>query len=98
MSFRDSTNQGHGPESIPQLKQIAKACFTHVWTDAGGDISLLLYDVITLLCRRRHNNVYADLSVMPTRNGFVLVSGWSVAGVVGIIQRVASQARMPGSG
>jgi len=29
-------------------EQIAKACFTHVWTDAGGDISLLLYDVTTL--------------------------------------------------
>jgi len=24
-----------------------------------------LYDVPTLLCRRRHNSVYADLFVMP---------------------------------
>jgi hypothetical protein len=24
-----------------------------------------LYDVTTLLCRRRHNKVYADLLVMP---------------------------------
>jgi hypothetical protein len=42
---------------------IAKRCFTHA-ADRGG-LSLLLYDVTTLLCRRRHNRVYADLSVMP---------------------------------
>ena len=24
MSFRDSTNQGHGPESIPQLKKFVR--------------------------------------------------------------------------
>ncbi len=30
-----------------------------------GPASLLLFDVTTLLCRRRHNNVYADLSIMP---------------------------------
>lgn len=27
---------------------VSKACFDHVWTGAGGDISLLLYDVTTL--------------------------------------------------
>lgn len=29
-------------------QHISKACFDHVWTGAGGDISLLLYDVTTL--------------------------------------------------
>jgi len=34
--------------------QIAAACFQ---TDcATGDLSLVLYDVTTLLCRRRHNH------------------------------------------
>lgn len=28
--------------------RIAAACFKHVWTQAGGDVSLLLYDVTTL--------------------------------------------------
>lgn len=28
--------------------QIAAACFQHVWSDAGGDVSLLLYDTTTL--------------------------------------------------
>ena len=46
--------------------KVAQACFQHVWTDRGGDLSLLMYDVTTLLCRRRHNSVYADLMVMPT--------------------------------
>jgi hypothetical protein len=41
---------------------VAEKCFTYA-TDCGG-LSLLLYDVTTLLCRR-HNRVYADLSVMP---------------------------------
>ena len=43
--------------------KIAGLCFAHVL--ASGDISLVLYDVTTLLCRRRHNSVYADLLVMP---------------------------------
>jgi len=30
-----------------------------------GPSTLVLYDSSTLLCRRRHNNVYADVSVMP---------------------------------
>ena len=28
--------------------RIAHACFQHVWTDQGGDLSLLMYDVTTL--------------------------------------------------
>jgi len=28
--------------------QVAQACFQHVWTDRGGDLSLLMYDVTTL--------------------------------------------------
>jgi hypothetical protein len=43
--------------------RLAELCFTHVL--ACGDISLVLYDVTTLLCRRRHKSVYADLLVMP---------------------------------
>jgi hypothetical protein len=42
---------------------IAAKCFDYS-SDCGG-LSLLLYDVTTLLCRRRHNSVYADLVVMP---------------------------------
>jgi hypothetical protein len=38
-------------------------CFAHA--RASGIVSLVLYDVTTLLCRRRHNSVYADLLVMP---------------------------------
>lgn len=29
-------------------KLISDACFTHVWSGAGGDVSLLMYDVTTL--------------------------------------------------
>ena len=48
-------------------EQIAKACFTHVWTDAGGDISLLLYDVTV-----RHEALVVrvgvrDLHLIPCR-------------------------------
>ena len=43
--------------------QFAAARVAHA--SAAGDVSLVLYDVTTLLCRRRHNSVYADLSVMP---------------------------------
>lgn len=28
--------------------RIAQACFTHVWSEQGGDVSLLMYDVTTL--------------------------------------------------
>ena len=28
--------------------KVAHACFEHVWTDRGGDVSLLMYDVTTL--------------------------------------------------
>ena len=43
--------------------RLAELCFTHVL--ACGDVSLVLYDVTTLLCRRRHKRFYADLLVMP---------------------------------
>jgi len=42
---------------------IAAKCFDYS-SDCGG-LSLVLYDVTTLLCRHRHNRVYADLPVMP---------------------------------
>ena len=43
--------------------KIAELCFAHA--QASGNVSLILYDVTNLLCRRRHNSVYADLLVMP---------------------------------
>jgi len=43
-------------------QQLSQACAAHA---ALGPASLVLYDVSTLLCRRRHNSVYADLLVMP---------------------------------
>jgi hypothetical protein len=43
-------------------RKLSAACAAH----AGlGPASLVLYDVSTLLCRRRHNRFYADLLVMP---------------------------------
>lgn len=30
------------------LQRISRACFDHVWSGAGGDVSLLMYDVTTL--------------------------------------------------
>jgi hypothetical protein len=53
--------------------RIAAACFAYA--GSAGDLSLVLYDVTTLLCRRRHNKVYADLSVMPMFAECALVSG-----------------------
>lgn len=44
--------------------QIAEKCFAQSVATTG--ISLLLYDVTTLLCRRRHKKVYADVLIMPT--------------------------------
>jgi len=41
---------------------------------ALGPASLVLYDVTTLLCRRRHNSVYADLPVMPISDASLQVS------------------------
>jgi len=52
--------------------QIAAACFTHALS--AGDVSLVLYDVTTLLCRRRHKSVYADLPVMPISDASLQVS------------------------
>jgi hypothetical protein len=42
-----------------------------------GPASLVLFDVSTLLCRRRHKSVYADLSVMPMFWVAALVRAWS---------------------
>jgi hypothetical protein len=51
-------------------QKISAACAAH----AGlGPASLVLYDVSTLLCRRRHNKVYADLVVMPMSGGLLQV-------------------------
>jgi hypothetical protein len=43
-------------------QRLSAACAAHARL---GPASLVLYDVSTLLCRRRHNSVYADLLVMP---------------------------------
>jgi hypothetical protein len=52
--------RGYAKETFRQ--ELSAACAAH----AGlGPASLVLYDVSTLLCRRRHNKVYADLLVMP---------------------------------
>jgi hypothetical protein len=51
--------------------KIAEKCFAHSVATTG--ISLLLYDVTTLLCRRRHNKVYADVLIMPTSPALLLV-------------------------
>jgi hypothetical protein len=63
--------------------QIATACFNHAVT--SGDVSLCLYDVTTLLCRRRHKSVYADLPVMPISDASLQVSPARTAQNVGII-------------
>nr|WP_192817871.1 hypothetical protein [Rhodococcus sp. JVH1] len=52
--------------------KIAEQCFAHA-AETGG-LSLLLYDVTTLLCRRRHNKVYADVTVMPMSGRVAQVS------------------------
>ena len=52
---------------------IAEKCFAH--STGRGTLSLVLYDVTTLLCRRRHNSVYAELSVMPMVRMAAQVSG-----------------------
>jgi hypothetical protein len=50
---------------------LEQACFVQAATKGLG---LLLYDVTTLLCRRRHKSVYADILVMPMFGVFGLVS------------------------
>jgi len=64
--------------------QIATACFNDA--TAHGDVSLCLYDVTTLLCRRRHNSVYADLPVMPISDASLQVRPAGMAQKVGIIK------------
>ena len=51
-------------------ERLSAACAEQVGL---GPATLVLYDVTTLLCRRRHNNVYADVSVMPMFGLSVLV-------------------------
>ena len=53
--------------------KIAELCFAHA--RATGNVSLVLYDVTTLLCRRRHKAFYADLIVMPMFGGLPQVRG-----------------------
>jgi len=43
-------------------QRLSEACAAHARL---GPASLVLYDVSTLLCRRRHKRFYADLFVMP---------------------------------
>ena len=50
---------------------IASKCFDYSVATTG--ISLILYDVTTLICRRRHNKVYADVLIMPINESFSLV-------------------------
>jgi hypothetical protein len=45
-------------------ERLSTACARHAEL---GPASLVLYHVSTLLCRPRHNSVYADLLVMPMR-------------------------------
>jgi hypothetical protein len=56
-------------------KQLSAACAVHARL---APASLVLYDVSTLLCRRRHNSVYADLLVMPMSGVLsqVRLPGW----------------------
>ena len=101
-SIRDSarvlTDLGRQPASYATMKrtlaraaaggayrdQIATLCFNHALT--SGDVSLVLYDVTTLLCRCRHNSVYADLLIMPMFWVSVQVGRYSAPRVVGIIR------------
>jgi len=62
---------------------LAAACASHA---ALGPSSLVLYDVSTLLCRRRHKSVYADLPVMPISDASLQVSPAGTAQKVGIIK------------
>ena len=74
-SLRVLDETGIAGPSYPTLNRrlptYAKATFRQALSTscaaqaALGPASLVLYDVSTLLCRCRHNNVYADLSVMP---------------------------------
>lgn len=70
----DGTRQVSGSDRAEVLR----------YTSDCGGLSLLLYDVTTLLCRHRHNGVYADLSVMPMFRVAAQVSGVVAARKVGI--------------
>ena len=63
-------------------RKLAGACAARA---ALGPASLVLYDVTTLLCRRRHKSVYADLLVMPMLDASLQVSPVWTAQKVGII-------------
>ena len=59
----------------PFRQRLSAACAAHAKL---GRASLVLYDVTNVLCRRRHNSVYADLLVMPMSGGLRQVRwpGW----------------------
>jgi hypothetical protein len=59
---------GYAKDSWRQ--KISAACAAHARL---GPATLVLYDVSTLLCRRRHNRVYADLVVLPMSGGLLQV-------------------------
>jgi len=83
-SLRVLEEAGIGPPSYATLKRrlpayagdscrhkLSAACAAHAKL---GRASLVLYDVSTLLCRRRHKSVYADLVVMPMSGVLAQVS------------------------
>ena len=54
-SLRTMFRSLHRAQERNYRATIAEACFAHAVV--AGDVSLCLYDVTTLLCRRRHNSV-----------------------------------------
>ena len=67
--------------------RIAHACFQHVWSEHGGDVSLLCYDVTTLYfetdteddLRKVGFSNYAEVSVMQMSGSGWRCSCWSAA-------------------
>ena len=53
--------------------KLATTCLAHS-AATTGHAAFVMYDVTTLLCRRRHKSVYADLLVMPISEVSVQVS------------------------
>lgn len=47
--------------------QIASACFEHVWHEHGGDVSLLLYDVITLYFEAENEDKFRKVGFSKER-------------------------------
>lgn len=68
-----------------------------------GPASLVLFDVSTLLCRHRHNNVYADHWVMPMSGAPLQVKALRIVRQAGSGKsqgaiRRARRSRLPGGG